>query len=65
MADKNKTKAQLINELKELRTCIASLEASKVERILDEREVGEAEEIYKILVDLSPDPIVILQDDRF
>ena len=61
MMDKNKTKAQLINELEELHTRVASLEASRVEHHRDEREVEESEEIYRSLVDLSPDPVVILK----
>ena len=65
MMDKHKTKAQLISELEELRKRIASQEASKVERDWDEREVGESEETYRSLVDLSPDPVVILQGDRY
>jgi PAS domain S-box-containing protein len=47
MMDKNKTKVQLINELEELRTRIASLEVSRVERHRDGREVREAEEILR------------------
>jgi PAS domain S-box-containing protein len=51
MMDKNKTKAQLISELEEMRTRIASLEVSKVERDWKEQEVREAGEIYPSLVD--------------
>ena len=47
MADKRKTKAQLINELEELRKRIAAQQASKVERHRDEREAREAEEILR------------------
>ena len=65
MKDKNKTKAQLIDELQQIRTRIASLEALRVESHRDAREMGEAEEIYGSLVDLSPDPVVILQGDRY
>ena len=47
MMDKRKTKAQLINELEELRKRIASQEASKVEH-------RQSEERYRLLVETIP-----------
>jgi PAS domain S-box-containing protein len=65
MRDEGKTKKQLIGELAELRTRVAQLEASKVEGDAKQRRVGEAELRCQTLVDMSPDPIVVLQGDRY
>jgi len=65
MIDKNKTKAQLLKELKKLRTRVATLEAWKEECKLVDREQGDKPTGYQTLVDLSPDPIVVFQGDRY
>ena len=51
MMDKNKTKAQLINELEELRTRTASLEASATESERVEDTLRKSEESYRAVVE--------------
>jgi PAS domain S-box-containing protein len=57
MADKNRTKAQLIEELEALRAQVAALEQSEAGR-------ARAEEAYRALVEHSLQGLAILQDDR-
>ena len=54
MKDEQKTKKQLINELVRLRQQIAEVEESVAESKLTEREVGESEERYRVLVETIP-----------
>jgi PAS domain S-box-containing protein len=65
MRDQRKTKKQLINELVELRQLVGKLQEPEIEDKLEELDAGEAEERYRTLVDLSPDPVAILQGDRY
>ena len=53
MKDKNKTKAQLIDELTELRLRIAELEAIETERQQTQEALRASEELYRTLVNDS------------
>lgn len=55
MKDKDKTKEQLIDELKELRQRISELEKSEVERKKVEEKLRESEGQFKNIVELSTD----------
>ncbi|TES92872.1 MAG: PAS domain S-box protein, partial [Candidatus Cloacimonadota bacterium] len=57
MKDKNKTKEQLINELKELRQQIAKLETDSKRKDEDLQESGK---IYKLIADNTSDYIALL-----
>jgi PAS domain S-box-containing protein len=57
MADKNRSKAQLIEELEALRAQVAALEQSEAGR-------AQAEEAYRTLVEHSLQGLAILQDDH-
>ncbi len=61
MKDQNKTSAQLLSELAELRQRVAELETAKVERetwqAKSEEALRESEEKYRILLDESSDPV--------
>ena len=58
MKDQDKTKAQLVNELRELRQRITELEAAQVERDRVEQALRESEERYRNIVELAPDGIL-------
>ncbi len=51
MNDSNKTKAQLLAELQELRACLTDLQRSDTERRQAERALRQSEEMYRQLVE--------------
>jgi diguanylate cyclase (GGDEF)-like protein/PAS domain S-box-containing protein len=55
MEDKDKTKAQLINELVEMRCRVTKLEAAETERKRAEEKLKNSEEWLKILFEFAPD----------
>jgi len=57
MRDKDKTKAQLINELEELRQRVAELKASETER-------KRAEALYRTLINRAPTAVYIAQEGK-
>jgi len=59
MKDEKKTKAQLIEELEELRQHLSGLEATEAERKQAEEELQRSEEMYRTLLKTSPDAIVV------
>jgi two-component system cell cycle sensor histidine kinase/response regulator CckA len=58
MNDQDKTKAQLVGELAELRRRTAELEASETRRKRVEEALRESEERYRNIVELAPDGIL-------
>ena len=65
MKDKEKSKKQLMEELAELRQRIAEMQGEEVESRRGVEVLVESEEKSRILMDLSPDPIVILQGEGY
>ena len=65
MKDKEKSKKQLMEELAELRQRIVELQGEEVESSRGVEALFESEEKCRILMDLSPDPIVILQGEGY
>ena len=59
MKRENETREQLINELRELRTKVAVLERSNAERRRIEKKLRESEEIYRKLVETSPEAVTV------
>ena len=59
MKKENETREQLINELQELRTKAAVLEKSNAERKRIEKELRESEEMYRKLVETSPEAVTV------
>jgi len=60
MKDENKTKTQLINELRKMRRKIAELEALKNKHKQAEEELRESEEKYRVLVESTEDHIYLI-----
>ncbi|MCD6288473.1 MAG: PAS domain S-box protein, partial [Candidatus Hydrogenedentes bacterium] len=56
MRDQRKTKAQLIDELRELRARLDSIEATRADA------QSGIDALYRRVVELSPDPFAVLQD---
>jgi PAS domain S-box-containing protein len=63
MTDADKNVEQLINELSQLRTRIAELEASEIECVRAKEELQISETRYRTLVDNANEIIVVVQDD--
>ena len=63
MSDTNKTKKQLIDELKKLRQKVAELEAVKNDCRQAEQALLKSEEKYRLLVENGNDAIFIAQDE--
>jgi PAS domain S-box-containing protein len=61
-ADKKKTKAQLLNELSEVRRRLAEVEALEAQGKQVEEDLRESEEKYSTLVEQSTDAVLIVQD---
>ena len=57
MNDQDKTREQLISELKELRGRVSALEASETEWRRTEEALQESEERFRLLVEAIPQPI--------
>jgi PAS domain S-box-containing protein len=62
MKDENKTKIQLIRELNDLRQKVSELKAFKSEHQVTQTALGESENRYKSLVELSPEAIIVHQE---
>ena len=62
MKDENKSKVELIRELNDLRQIVSELKAYKLERERAKTALGESENRYKSLVDLSPEAIFLHQE---
>lgn len=62
MIDEDKTKAQLMRELDELRQFVSELEAFKAEHDRARKALGESEYRYRSLVELSPEAIFVHQE---
>ena len=62
MKDENKSKVQLIRELNELRQLVSELKTFKMEHEAAKNALGESENRYKSLVDLSPEAILVHQE---
>ena len=65
MKDENKTKKQLMNELKELRKQITGLEASETECKRAEEELGESEAYLKTIFETSQDGFAVIMPLTF
>ena len=63
MKDQNKTKAQLLNELAELRQRVTELETAEAERKRAEEAVQASETRYRRLFETAQDGILILDAD--
>jgi PAS domain S-box-containing protein len=59
MKDKGKTKAQFIKEIAEMSLRIAELEKSETKRVEAEIALRESEELYRTLIETSPDSIMM------
>ncbi|MFQ5790833.1 MAG: PAS domain-containing protein, partial [Acidobacteriota bacterium] len=59
MQEANRTKGELINELREMRQRVAELEASEKERRRAEEELRESEEKYRTLIENVPQKIFL------
>lgn len=64
MKEENKSKEQLLNELKELRQRIAGLEASADEHKRTEEALIREKEKFRILVEESPLGVSLIGKDR-
>jgi diguanylate cyclase (GGDEF)-like protein/PAS domain S-box-containing protein len=62
--DDNKTKQQLIDDLAELRQCVAELEASEAERERVQEAPRESGRLNELLLDSLPHPAMLIQRDR-
>ena len=60
----NKTKAQLVKELRSLRVQVVALEQSVVESKRAEAKLRESEERYRRLVELCPDLIAVHSEGK-
>ena len=65
MNDKDKTKAQLVAELQQMRSYVSELEQSKSEREQEQLKLQDSEEKYRMLVENINDAIVISQNNKF
>jgi PAS domain S-box-containing protein len=64
MEDADKTKKQLIDELKNLRRRVHDLEESQARRDFSEAELKESEERYRSIVEASPVSIMAIRNGR-
>ena len=63
MNDKDRTKAELIHELRELRTRIKNVEASKMELERAEVEIQQARSYAENIVETVREPLLVLDGD--
>jgi PAS domain-containing protein len=63
MDDRNKTKEQIISELKALRQENKELKGRETERIKGEKVLQESEEKYRSLVESTDDSIYLVDKD--
>ena len=59
MNDDRKTKQQLIKELAALRQRISLMEEAEASHQQNDTALGEREELYRTLIETSPDPIIV------
>ncbi|MCX5819205.1 MAG: PAS domain S-box protein [Deltaproteobacteria bacterium] len=59
MKDKSETKAQFMKEMEEMSLRIAELEKSEAKHVEAEIALRESEELYRTLIETSPDAIIM------
>ncbi len=65
MDDEEKTKEELLEELRQLRQQVAELQAAETERKLAEKTLRESEQKYRTLIEQSDDAIFLIYGNRF
>ncbi|MBI1882249.1 MAG: PAS domain S-box protein [Chloroflexi bacterium] len=65
MNDEEKTKKQLLKELRQLRQQVADLQAAEIERRQAEKTLRESEQKYRTLIEQSDDAIFLIYGNHF
>jgi PAS domain S-box-containing protein len=65
MQDQNKTKEQLIDELKEIRRRVSKLQASEAKPLSFKKAISESEERFHTLFETANDAILLMDNEKF
>ena len=65
MQDQNKTKEQLIDELKEIRRRVSKLQASEAKPLSFKKAISESEERFHTLFETANDAIFLMDSEKF